>query len=161
MNDIRPDAKYSVFMSSHLPDFLNDYGINFTIDGPQLDYFVYKKTTGKDISCSLTFDFNKQAGQIDVMTFYPGLYLHPCTRYFSAVCFFMVLNHFANFHHITSECRIFLKTRSEVFYDFYSLLNDFDFHVLLSGKDNRVEIESCFFPLGIDTSMLLERALVI
>ena len=161
MNAICPEAMSSFFISSHLPDFLNHFGMNFCIDGPQLEYFVYKKTTGKDISCSLTVNFDELAGQINVMTFYPGLCLHPNSRYFSAVCFFMVLNHFANFHHIHSDCRIFLKTRNEVFNDFYSLLNDFDFHVLLLGKDNSVDIESCFFPLGIDTSMLLERALVV
>ena len=157
MNDIRPDARFSVFMSSHLPDFFNHFGINFSIDGPQLEYFVYKKPTGIDIYCSLTFNFDEPARQINVMTFYPGLWLHPSTRYFSAVCFFMVLNHFANFHHINSDCRIVLNTKKEVFNNFYSLLNDFDFHVLLIGNDNHVEIESCFFPLGYDTSMLIER----
>ncbi len=159
MDDTRPDEKSSMFMANHLPVFLTNFGINFCIDGPQLEYFVYKKTTGQDISCSLTIDFDKPSGQINVMTFYPGLLLHPRTRYFSAVCFFMVLNHFANFHHITFDCRICLNTKQEVFDDFYSLLKDFDFHVMLIGKDNRVEIESCFFPLDIDTSMLIERAL--
>jgi len=161
MNDTRPNASLSAFIASHLPDFLNQFGMNFCIDGPQLEYFVYQKTTGKDISCSLTVNFDEDAGQINVMTFYPGLCLHPSTRYFSAVCFFMVLNHFANFHHIKCNCRILLRTQKEVFDNFYSLLKDFDFHVSLTGKDTLVEIESCFLPLGIETSMLFERALAV
>ena len=161
MKDMHPDSRLSVFMASHLFDFLTHFGINFCVDGPQLEYFVYKKITGRDISCSLTFNFDEPRGQINVMTFYPGLWQHPRTQYFSAVCFFMVLNHFANFHQIKCDCRILLKTRKEVFVDFYSLLKDFDFHVLLICTDGRVKIESCFSPLGIDTSMLIERALVV
>ncbi|MCI5123328.1 MAG: hypothetical protein D3925_02325 [Candidatus Electrothrix sp. AR5] len=161
MNHTCPNDMFSAFMASHLQDFFNHFGVNFCIDGPQLEYFVYKKITGLDISCSLTINFDKTAEQINVMTFYPGLLLHPKTRYFSAVCFFMVLNHFANFHHITCDCKIFLKTKRDVFDNFYSLLKDFDFLVLLTGKDEQVEIESCFFPLGIDTSMFSERALLL
>lgn len=148
-------------MASHLPDFFNHFGINFCIDGPQLEYFVYQKITGQDISCSLTVNFDEVAAEINVMTFYPGLNLHPETRYFSAVCFFMILNHLANFYHITCDCRILLTTKKEVFTGFYSLLKDFDFHVMLIGNDERIEIESCFLPGGIDTSMFIERLVVL
>lgn len=161
MNNTCHAVSFSTFIASHLPHFFNHYGISYSIDGPQLEYFVFQKITGNDISCSVTVNFDEAAGQINVMTFYPGLWLHPETRYFSAVCFFMVLNHFANFHHINCGCRISLKTGTDVFEHFYSLLKDFDFHVLFIGEGERVEIESGFLPLGIDTSMLLERVLVL
>ncbi len=161
MRDTHSKARISAFIDSHLSDFLDHFGIGFCVDGPQVEYFVYQKVSGKDISCSLTVNLDRDAEKINVMTFYPGLCLHPRTRYFSAVCFFMVLNHFANFHHIKCGCRILLKTRKDVFDDFYSLLKDFDFHVSLIGKDALLEIESCFLPLGIDTSMIIERSLVV
>jgi hypothetical protein len=147
-------------MSSHFTDFFNNFGISFSIDGPQLEYFVFMKETGIDISCSLTLGFDDPPGGIDVMTFYPGLNLHPNTRYLSAVCFFMVMQHFANFHHIGVNCRIHLNTCRDVFDSFYSLLGDFDFHVMLGGAaGNMINIESQFLPLNIDTSMFDLRAL--
>ncbi|AGF79396.1 hypothetical protein UWK_02865 [Desulfocapsa sulfexigens DSM 10523] len=161
MDTPSPPGIFSTFITSHLPQFLDHFGINYCIDGPQIEYFVFQKITGADISCSVTINLDETAGQINVMTFYPGLLLHPKTRYFSAVCFFMILNHFANFHHIVNGCRISLNTRPEVFEHFYSLLKDFDFHVLLIGKGGQIAIESCFFPLGVDTSMLIERAIVL
>jgi hypothetical protein len=153
-----PTAVVSGFMVSKLPEFFDRFGISFTIDGPQLEYFVYEKKTGLDISCSLTVSFDETAGQISVMSFYPGLSLHPGTRYFSAVCFFMVMQHFANFYHIGSDCRISLNTKKEVFDTFYALLKDFGFYILLYGEKNLVDIESRFLSLAMDTSMINKRA---
>jgi len=146
-------------MAAHRSDFFDRFGISFCIDGPQMEYFVYQKQTGLDISCSLTLSFDAVAGQVDVMTFYPGLYLHPQTHYFSAVCFFMVIHHFAQFHHVERDCQILLNTRIEVFDTFYSLLKDFDFHLLVNGKKDRVDIQGRCLSLVIDTSMFKERAL--
>ena len=152
--------KVSAFMASHLPDFFDLYGMNFCIDGPQLEYFVYNKKTGFDISCSLTVNFDDDAGKINVMSFYPGLFLHPGTRYFSAVCFFMVMQHFANFNNIKRACRICLNTKKAVFYAFYASLKDFDFHLEVFGEKDRVDLESFFLSLNMDTSMVIERDLV-
>jgi len=152
-----PPAGISAFMVSHSPAFFDRFGISFTIDGPQLEYFVYDKKTGLDISCSLTFNFDAAADAIEVMTFYPGLCLYPDTRFLSAVCFFMVIQHLANFYHIECDCRILLNTRQGVFDSFYALLQDFDFHLLLSGVGERIDIESHFLSLAMDTSMINER----
>jgi len=162
MNASHSPCKVSAFMASHLPDFFKDYGLSFCIDGPQLEYFVYNKKTGSDISCSLTVNFDDDADKINVMTFCPGLFLHSGTRYFSAVCFFMVMQHFANFNKIQHACRICLNTKKAVFDSFYASLKDFDFHLeFLGDKGNdRVDLESCFLSLNMDTSMVVERALV-
>ena len=160
MDAQQPTCPVSAFLTSHLSDFFDHFGINFCIDGPQLEYFVYEKQTGLDISCSLTVNFDDAAGEINVMTFYPGLCLHPGTRYLSAVCFYLVMQHFANFHHIHSDCRICLHTRKAVFDTFYAALKDFDFHVTLCNREDRVDIESCFLSSDFDTTMILERPLV-
>lgn len=159
MDALQPTSQVSAFMTSHLPDFFDHFGINFSIEGPQLEYFVYQKKTGLDISCSLTVNFDDVAGQINVMTFYPGLCLHSETRYLSAVCFFVVIQHFANYHHIDCDFRICLHTRKAIFDTFYALLKDFDFHIQLCGEEDRVDIESrfLFLGVGIDTSMIIER----
>lgn len=148
--------KVSDFMISHHHDFFDHFGINFNIDGPQLEYFVYTKKTGLDISCSITVNFDGGANQINVMTFYPGLYQFSGTRYFSAVCFFMVMQHFSSFHNIQHDCRICLNTPKLVFDNFYESLKDFDFQIELYGEENRVDIASHFLPISIDTSIILE-----
>ncbi len=155
-----PPAAVSPFMVSHLPDFFDRFGINFTIDGPQFEYYVYEKKTGRDISCSLTVNFGKAKGQINIMTFYPGLCQQETPRYLSAVCFFMVIQHYANFHHMGSDCQILINTRKEVFDAFYAQLQDFDFHILKNGDEGRVDIQSHLVPLVMDTSMIGQRALV-
>lgn len=161
MVTLHPPSKLSAFIALHLPDFNDRFGISYCIDGPQLEYFIYKKDTGLDISCSLTVSYDEPAKQITVMTFYPGLYLHPETHFFSAVCFFMVTHHFAMFHHIECDCQIILKTRRTVFDSFYALLKDFDFHLLSHGDKDQVNIQSLFPFQVIDISMFNERVLPI
>ncbi|WP_300673658.1 hypothetical protein [Desulfoluna sp.] len=160
MNAFLPHPEVSTFMTSHLPDLFERYGMNFCIDGPQLEYFVYQKKTGLDISCSLTVNLDDDAGKINVMTFYPGLSLLPGSRYLSAVCFFIVMQHFANFHQIKRVCRICLHSKKAIFDSFYALLQDFNFHLQKSGEKDRVDVESFFRSSNIDTSMVIERALV-
>ena len=155
-----PTAGLSAFMVSHLPDFFDRFGISFTIDGPQFEYYVYEKKTGQDISCSLTVSFEEETRQISVMTFYPGLCQQQTPRYLSSVCFFMVLQHYANFHHMESGCEILINTRRAVFDTFYAQLQDFDFHVMERGEEDRVDILSYLLPLFMDTSMINQRALV-
>ncbi len=159
MDTFHPPGRISPFISSHLSDFFNNFGISFSVDGPQLDYFVSRNETGADISCSLTIGFDDPAGPIEVMTFYPGLNLLPHTRYLSAVCFFMVMQHFAGFKHIEVNCRIHLNTCQDVYDSFYSLLKDFNFQIIPGGLDNLINVESCFLPLDIDTTMFKLRAL--
>ena len=155
-----PPAGISPFMISHLPDFFARYGLSYTIDGPQLEYFVYDKKSGLDISCSLTFDFNAPLAVIKVMTFYPNI--SPCvdSRFLSAVCFFMVMQHLAGFYHIDGDCRILLRTRRDVFDTFYALLKDFNFRDLLCDEEDLICIGSRFHALSIDTSMIDQRALI-
>lgn len=160
MNTLYSPSTVSPFMLAHLPDFFDHFGINFCIDGPQLEYFVYQKKTGLDISCSLTVNFDYKVSQINVMTFYPGLYLHSGTRYLSAVCFFMIMQHFSNFYNIKYNCRICLNTRKSVFDVFYASLKDFNFHIQLHGKEDFIAIESSFLSLNIDTKMIVEIELV-
>ncbi|MFC1843983.1 hypothetical protein ACFLZ5_04260 [Thermodesulfobacteriota bacterium] len=146
-------------MASHLPEFFDHFGIDYTIDGPQSEYFVYNIKDHLDISCSLTLNFDEAAGQINFMTFYPGIFLQKECRYLSAVCFFLVIHHFANFHHIGPGCQILFDTRQEIFDAFYAHLKDFDFHVLACTEKDRVNVQSLFIPMAIDTSMIIERAL--
>jgi len=139
---------------------LERFGISFTIDGPQLEYFVYEKRTGLDISCSLTVSFDTVARQIRVMTFYPGICMQQGVRYLSAVCFFLVMHHFAAFHHLGSDCRILVNTRHGIYDAFYSRLQDFDFKVQGCCREGRIDIISPLLPLALDSSMILERPLV-
>jgi len=155
-----PAAGISTFMLSHLPEFLDRFGINFTIDGPQLEYFVYEKKSGLDISCSMTLSLDAAAGQIRVMTFYPGICMQQGVRYLSSVCFFLVMHHFAAFHHLGSDRYILINTRRGIYDSFYARLQDYQFHILRGGEEDRIDIASPFLPILIDTSMVIERPLV-
>ena len=155
-----PTVGVSAFMVTHLPEFFDRFGISFTIDVTQLEYYIYEKKSGQDVSCSMTVDFDETAGQITVMTFYPGLCLLSEVRYLSAVCFFLVMQHAANFYRIRTECSIRINTRRGIFDAFYAQLKDFDFQVLKGGEEDRIDILSRFLPLAMDTSMIAQRLLV-
>jgi len=154
-----PPARISTFMLSHIPEFLDRFGINFTIDGPQLEYFVYEKRTGQDISCSMTLSLDAADREITVMTFYPGICLQQGVRYLSSVCFFMIMQHFAAFHHLGSEAHILVNTRQGIYDTFYARLQDFHFQILRGGEKDRIDITSSFVPMFLDTSMISERPL--
>ena len=160
MEVLLPAAGISTFMRSHIPEFLDRFGINYTIDGPQLEYFVYEKRSGLDISCSLTIGFDEATEEIKVMTFYPGICLQQGARYLSSVCFFLVMHHFAAFHHRESDGHILVNTRQGIYDTFYARLQDFQFHILREGEKDRIDIASPFLPILTDTSMIIERLLV-
>ena len=155
-----PVAGISTFMLSHIPEFLDRFGINFTIDGPQLEYFVYEKKSGLDISCSMTLGLEAPRGQIRVMTFYPGICMQQGARYLSSVCFFLVMHHFAAFHHLGSDGHILINTRQGIFDSFYARLKDFHFYIQRGGEEDRIDIASPFLPILTDTTMIVERPLV-
>lgn len=159
--EVQPSAVVlSAFMLSHIPEFHHRFGINFTIDGPQLEYFVYEKRSGLDISCSLTVGFDEATGQIRVMTFYPGICMQQGVRYLSAVCFFLVMQHFAAFHRLGPGGSILVNTRQGIYDTFYARLQDFDFHIQGCSEEDRVDIVSRLLPLPVDISMIRERPLV-
>lgn len=151
-------TEISSFMLLHIPEFSDRFGISYTIDGPQLEYFVYEKKTGLDISCSMTLSHDAKQKKIRVMTFYPGICLQQGCRYLSSVCFFLILHHFAAFNHLGSDNRILINTRKGIYDLFYSRLLDFDFQIL-QGEEDRIDITSQFLPLLLDASMFDERPL--
>lgn len=154
-----PIAGCSDFMVTHLPEFFHRFSINYTIEGPQLEYFVFDKEKGRDISCSLTGYYEMSAGEIRMMTFYPNICAQHDCHYLSAVCFFLVMQHLANYYHIESDTIILFNTWQGIFDRFWALLQDFDFHIVNCGEKGRVDIQSPFLPLIMDTSMISERAL--
>jgi len=144
----------SPFIILHLPDFLDKFGITYSNNSTQLEYYIYSKKTGLNISCSLTLSYDEALGQINIETFYPRLHVYPETRFFSAVCFYLIIQHFANFHQIKYDCCISLNTNKIIFKTFYRLLKDFDFSIKYSGRDGHVNIVSHFSTSKIDTSVI-------
>lgn len=154
-----PPTKISSFMLLHIPEFSDRFGISYTIDGPQLEYFVYEKKTGLDISCSMTLSHDAAQKEIRVMTFYPGICLQQECRYLSSVCFLFIPQLFAAFNHFGSDNHILINTRNGVYDTFYARLQDFNFQILQGGEEDRTDLQGNFPPLILDTSMFSERPL--
>lgn len=151
--------KPSLFIQKHTPFFLSRFKISYTQDESEIEYCISEIKTKKNVSCSIEISMDADTKRINVLMFYPGLDQLLDTHYFSSVCFFLIIHHFTQFFHLSSQYSICLKTKKIIFNSFYSHCDDFKF-ILCSEKNNEmVNITSFFKPLGVDVSMISEKKL--
>jgi hypothetical protein len=157
MNPLALPIKPSLFIQKNMPLFLNRFTIFYTLDESQIQYCIHEIKSDKDVSCSIEINMDCEKKRINVLMFYPGLEQLPDTRYFSSVCFFLIIHHFTLFFHLTSNYSIFLRTKETVYNDFYSHLLDFKFLIERTLNDAMVDANCHFFPIDVDVSMITER----
>lgn len=144
-------------MQQILPLLLERYSLSCMADGDCMGYWLTDKTRGVEISQNLMLSRNRFARRIEIIRFYPELYKQPDTKYFSAACFYLLVHHFAGFHRIGSDYKVFVRTRPEIFARFYKSLGDFHFRPQ-SQIANTIDILAGFRPASADTSMVVEKA---
>lgn len=149
----------SEFMLQNLPLLLSRFKLSCDIDANCVEYHLSKIADNQEISFSLIFSLDTFAKYIYVAKFYPELFRQENSHYLSAAVFYLLIHHFAQHYHLTSDYRIFLRTTFTVFQQFYCLLKDFHFQIMRAGVGDRVEVESPFTPVRIDTTMISENTL--
>ncbi len=149
----------SAFMQQVLPLLLERYCLSCMADGDCMEYWLTDRTHCVEISQNLMLSRNRFARRIEIIRFYPELHKQPNTKYFSAACFYLLVHHFAGFHGIAGDHKVFVRTQPEIFARFYQSLGDFDFRPQ-SQLANTIDILADFRPSGVDTSMVVEKAFV-
>ena len=86
--------------------------------------------------------------------FYPEICQLPDSKYLSAACFYLMVQHCAGLFALDDTCHISLETVSRVSNRFYLRLGDFDFHVHGRLIGDVVELTSGIVVTTVDTSMI-------
>jgi hypothetical protein len=128
--------------------------IDYYREGPCSEYFVSEKVSGSIISSSIILSYNPLKRDLHVSRFHPGLYLEKSSKYMSAVCFYLTIQHCIKSYSLHCNCHISLETVPSISDDFYKKLKDFNFHVNRSGLGGVVELESDIVVYIVDTSMI-------
>jgi len=89
-----------------------------------------------------------------VSRFHPELYLLPNSKYLSATCFYLLIQHCALVFTLSDKFHISLETVPKVWGCFYRKLGDFNFIESKHGLGNVVELVSRVNRSTVDTSMI-------
>ena len=141
-------------MLRYIPLFLKRYIIDFYKEGTCSEYFVNERFSGSTISSSIILSYNPFKNDLHVSRFYPELYFEVNSKYMSAVCFYLTIQHCIQSYALNSTCHISLETVPSISNNFYKKLKDFNFHVKRSGLGGVVELESDLVMYPVDTSMI-------
>ena len=147
----------SKFMLKHIPVFLERFFIEYYKEGSCIEYFVNDRKTGTTISSSIVLAFNLLKNDLHVSRFHPELYPEINSKYMSAVCFYLTIQHSTASFSLNNTCHISLETIPAIGDGFYKKLKDFNFHVSKYGLGDVVELVSDISRCSIDTSIIKEH----
>lgn len=148
----------SEFIRQTLPGLVDRYAITHLAEGDCIEYFLVDKATGEEISQNLVISLNRFARRIEIIRFYPELHKQPDTKFFSAVCFYLLVHHFARHFGISNNHKIFVRTQPDVYTRFYKYLRDFNFYPE-SQIANTIDLLSDYTQTDVDTSIIEEKSL--
>jgi len=147
----------SKFMQEKLPVLLRRYEISYCKEADCIEYFITDKSTHEQISYALVLSLNRFSKQINVGRFCPELYKQPNSKYLSAVCFYLLINHFAKIYHLSEGYGIYLETKPATYKKFFSMLKDFNLQVKRIILCKTAEVCDVYHQDNIDTSMIKDR----
>lgn len=146
----------SEFIRQTLPGLLDRYAITYLAEGDCIEYFLVDRANDEEISQNLVISLNRFARRIEIIRFYPELHKQPNTKFFSAVCFYLLVHHFARYFEISHNHKVFVRTQPEIFTRFYKSLRDFNFYPE-SQLANTIDLLSDYIQTDVDTSIIEER----
>jgi hypothetical protein len=141
-------------MLKNIPLFFERFCLSYYRESLCIEYFISNLFSSEAISSALIISYNPQKKDLHVSRFYPELYLLPGTKYLSAVCFYLLVQHCAAVFALDKKCYISLETVQNVSNGFYRKLGDFNFIVSKHGIGNVVELISGINITAVDTSMI-------
>ena len=119
----------SAFLMQHIPELLNRFSISFHQDDSCIEYFLFSKQQQKHISKNLIVSHESFSHSLYVSKFYPELYKELKCKYLSAALFYLMAHHAIGLFHLKENCCVNLESQIDVFNNFYSKLQDFNFQI--------------------------------
>jgi len=130
------------FIQRYTPVFFSRFGLSFQYAFNCADYYITDIETGTHISKEILFFMDPLEHCLVVSRFYPEIYKHDRSKYLSATCFYILIQHFIQFSGIALDATIYLTAKREVFKTFYAKLKNFDFHASGQRTDPYVGVTS-------------------
>ena len=149
-----PARSGSGFMLRNIPLFFERFSLSYFKEGSCIEYFINRRCSTDIISSALILSYNPLKNDLHVSRFYPELYMLPNSKYMSATCFYLLIQHCAGVFTLDDKCHISLETVPTVSDRFYRKLGDFNFTVIKHGIGNVVELVSGIIMSPVDTSMI-------
>jgi len=146
-------APASLFMRQNLPRLLARYQIRCAAEGDCMAYFIISRASGRELSQNLMISLNRFSRRIEIIRFYPQFYTRPDTKFFSAASLYLMIHHFAQFFRIAAPYQIFVRTRPQVYAQFYRSLLDFNFHPVFE-MPGTIDLAADYVRSDVDTSMV-------
>lgn len=134
--------KKPTFIQRYTPVFFNRFGLSFKYSYNCADYYITDIETGTYISKDILFILDPREHCLVVSRFYPEIYRYDCSKYLSATCFYLLIQHFKKISGIALDATIYLMAKRDVFKAFYKKLQDFDFHASGQRTDPYVSVTS-------------------
>lgn len=144
----------SIFMHRNIALFLERFDLSYYREDGCIEYFLRSPLSSETISTALIICYNPSSKDLHVSRFYPEIYQLPDSKYLSAACFYLMVQHCAGLLHLDETCHISLETVGRVSDRFYRRLGDFDFHVHRRMIGDVVELTSGIIVTTVDTSMI-------
>jgi hypothetical protein len=157
MDDSQGMPTASAFLIKQIPIFLHRFAMEYYREMFCIEFFVNDRLSGNTISSSIVLSYNASRGDLHVSRFHPELYLEPNSKYMSAVCFYLIIQHSSDLFSLPDGCHISLETLPFICDGFYRKLKDFNFHIHRHGLGNVVELVSHISACSINTGMILEH----
>jgi hypothetical protein len=144
----------SKFMLDYIPSFWDRFRLSYYREGSCIEYYISDLHSSETISSALILSFSRQKKDLHISRFYPELYLLPNSKYLSAVCFYLIVQHCSFIFPMDEKCHISLETVKAIWDNFYRKLADFNFVVSKNTISNAVELISDMIATAVDTSMI-------
>jgi hypothetical protein len=144
----------SNFMLKNTPLFFERFSLSYYREDSCIEYFINGRSTSNTISSALILSYCSPQNDLHVSRFHPELYLLPNSKYLSATCFYLLIQHCALVFTLADNFHISLETVQKVSDSFYRKLGDFNFIESKHGLGNVVELISNVNRSTVDTSMI-------
>ena len=141
-------------MLRNIPLFFERFGLSYYREGACMEYFLHSLFSTETISTALIISYNARNKDLHVSRFYPELYQLPNSKYLSAACFYLMIQHCAEVFTLDDSCHISLETVRQVSDQFYRKLGDFNFSVHRRLIGDVVELISGIVVTTVDTSRI-------
>ena len=152
-----PDIDENEFIQNNVQRLLNHYTLSYCPEHSGTEYFIFTKQTKRKISYALKLAYYHPTNRLHVAKFCPMLARQPDSKYLSAACFYLLIQHFIQTYQLDGIYGISLKTDKKTFETFYARLKGFNFHIHKEGRGNIVEIHSDYTPLPLDTRTIAKQ----
>ncbi|CAB5092840.1 hypothetical protein D3OALGA1CA_1025 [Olavius algarvensis associated proteobacterium Delta 3] len=154
MSGDRLDHIPSDFIRAQVTRLLRRFSISYRRTDDTTQYIITSRRTGRQVSYAIVFLHDRKAKRLHISKFFPELMRRENSKYLSAACFVLLVQHFSQ-HMVSEPChQISLKTQARIFDAFYARLRDFHFEIWKNRGGDTVELRSGCAHLPMDTMMI-------